>query len=558
MPESALTPNVARQAQAESARPLLSVVVPVYNQHGIAENLRVIRERVEQGLGAPVELILVSDGSEETDSVLPEDPGLARVIQYDRNLGKGYAVKAGALAAQGEWISFVDADLDLDPAALPGYLDVARREGLDVVIGSKRHPDSRVDYPRTRRWGSWLFQKLVRVLFRLDVRDTQVGLKLFTRELSDEVIPLLLVKQYAFDLEFLAVARALGFDRIREMPVTLLYRSTGSGVRPVAVLLALLDTLAIFYRLRVLRYYQRKKELLTAYGRGGDHRPPLALVTPQPELVAQRFDYPGLELVRGDSGAVESRLRAGQDSSHDIVAFLVPGAVPAGNWLDSTIPFLANPEIAAVVTPTMTPGRGSVRERAAAALAESRLGGGSHYFRFTPGNLRFVRQFPAGNVVIRREDLLAVAPEDVHPDRLCAALNERGRKVLYTPETVVVSPRPPLFKPHLDRVRRAGHVRGQAIRREGLRGVTAASVPPVAFLAFLVGAWPLALLGGWPFFIWSALLLAYAAVTLVSAGLAALHFRSLQVGALTAIGSVAVHVTYAIGLLRGLLERRAS
>jgi hypothetical protein len=169
-----------------------------------------------------------------------------------------------------------------------------------------------------------------------------------------------------------------------------------------------------------------------------------------------------------------------------------------------------------------------------------------------------VRQFPAGNIVIRREDLLAVGPDEVHPDRLCAALNERGRKVLYSPETVVVSPRPPLFGPHLDRIRRAGHVRGQAIRREGLRGVTAASVPPVALLVFLVGAWPLAFLGGWPRLVWSVLLLAYAAVTLVSAGLAALQFRSLQVGALTAVGTVAVHLTYAIGLLRGFVERQAS
>jgi glycosyltransferase involved in cell wall biosynthesis len=346
VPESALTPDVARREQVPS-RPVLSVVVPVYNQPRIAENLRVIRARVEKGLGTPIELILVLDGSEQAEGGLPDDTNLARVIHYDRNLGKGYAVKAGALAAQGEWIAFVDADLDLDPSALPEYLEVARDEGLDVVIGSKRHPGSTVEYPRSRRWGSWLYQKLVRVLFRLDVRDTQVGLKLFRRELSDEVVPLLLVKQYAFDLEFLAVARALGFDRIREMPVTLLYRSTGSGVRPVAVMLALLDTIAIFYRLRVLRYYQRKQELLTGYGRGGDHRPPVALVTPQPDLVARQFDYPGLELVQAETGVVESRRRAAQASSQDILAFLESGAVPAGNWLDSTIPFFANHEIAA-------------------------------------------------------------------------------------------------------------------------------------------------------------------------------------------------------------------
>ncbi len=78
-----------------------------------------------------------------------------------------------------------------------------------------------VHYPRSRRVGSWLYQQFVRLLFKLDVRDTQVGLKLFRREVAEEVLPLLLVKQFAFDLEFLAVARALGYGRIREEPVPL-------------------------------------------------------------------------------------------------------------------------------------------------------------------------------------------------------------------------------------------------------------------------------------------------------------------------------------------------
>ena len=67
-------------------------------------------------------------------------------------------------------------------------------------------------------------------MFRLDVRDTQVGLKLFRDEVAEEVMPLLLVKQFAFDLEFLAVSRALGYGRIKEQPVNLKYRFTGSGV----------------------------------------------------------------------------------------------------------------------------------------------------------------------------------------------------------------------------------------------------------------------------------------------------------------------------------------
>jgi glycosyltransferase involved in cell wall biosynthesis len=241
---------------SSKAQPTLSVVVPVYNQAGsILENVEEIRRCVAGELSEPVEFIVVSDGSidQTAERLLAARSEDVRVIHYDRNLGKGYAVKAGALAARGDWVSYVDADLDLDPSSLPRFLEVARAEGLDFAIGSKRHPESVVHYPRARRVSSWLYQQLVRVLFGLDVRDTQAGLKVFRREVVDEVFPLLLVKQFAFDLELLAVARAFGFGRVRELPVQLDYQFSGSGVRSAAVLRALVDTAAVFYRLRVLR-----------------------------------------------------------------------------------------------------------------------------------------------------------------------------------------------------------------------------------------------------------------------------------------------------------------
>jgi glycosyltransferase involved in cell wall biosynthesis len=245
-------------------RPVLSVVVPVYNGgEEIVENVATIR-RAAAGELSPddLELIVVSDGSiDGTAERLIEarsDVDM-HVIHYDRNFGKGYAVKLGALEATGAWIAVVDADLDLDPAAIPSYLETAEREQLDFAIGSKRHPDSVVYYPRSRRLASWCYQQLNRVLFRLDVRDTQVGLKVFSRAVADDVVPLLLVKQFAFDLELLAVARAMGYRRVRELPVRLEYRFTGSEVGSQAVARALWDTAAVFYRLRILRTYEHRR-----------------------------------------------------------------------------------------------------------------------------------------------------------------------------------------------------------------------------------------------------------------------------------------------------------
>jgi glycosyltransferase involved in cell wall biosynthesis len=241
--------------------------VPVFNGgDAILDNLEVIRSAALGRLSPEdVELIVVSDGSIDgtTERLLEaRNDADMHVIHYDHNRGKGYAVRVGALAATGRWIAVVDADLDLDPGAIPAYLEAARSEELDFAIGSKRHPDSVVYYPRSRRIASWSYQQLNRLLFDLDVRDTQVGLKIFRREIAEQVVPILLVKRFAFDLELMAVARAFGFRRVRELPVRLDYRFTGSQVTSMAVVRALWDTAAVFYRLRILRYYQRTRSTL--------------------------------------------------------------------------------------------------------------------------------------------------------------------------------------------------------------------------------------------------------------------------------------------------------
>ena len=307
--------------------------MPVYNGgDDIVENVDVIRRAVAGGLpGEEVELIVVSDGSiDGTAERLLESRSDRdiRVIHYDRNLGKGYAVKAGALAAHGDWVALIDHDLDLDPASIPEFLDVARREQLDFAIGSKRHPGSTVQYPRSRRIASWCYQQLNRMLFRLDVRDTQVGLKVFSRQVVDEVVPLLLVKRFAFDLELLAVATALGRGRIEELPVRLEYRFSGSALRSSAVLRALWDTAAIFYRLRILRTYQRKRGLVGAAARP-DRQPLVSVIGDHGAATA--LDYPRLEPVSGMQAA-----------SGELVAVLGARARPAGNWIAAAVPFFGH------------------------------------------------------------------------------------------------------------------------------------------------------------------------------------------------------------------------
>ena len=259
-------------------------------------------------------------------------------------------------------------------------------------------------------------------------------------------------------------------------------------------------------------------------------------------------------MVEDDDRAPEASAAALQRPTGDVVAFLARGARPAANWLGATVPFLASPQIAAVVSAERSHRRGlrlaSAQPR---ALQESRLGGGSLYFRFTPGNIRVVRHFPA-RTSSRAATTFSSCPEtDSHPERICRALAEPGRR-LYTPETVVVA----LARRCCGRISRGvaalGRARGRCHPGQGLRGLSGASCPRSCFSLFLVAGWALALAGG----IW---LIAWAWSGSPTSGRpghrgcsAGLRFRSLRVAASRAVGSVAVHRPYAAALLVGTVR----
>jgi glycosyltransferase involved in cell wall biosynthesis len=553
---ASLGPTDATAAlEGSPPRPLLTVVIPVYNGGDeIVENVRVIQRAVTEALpGEKVELIVVSDGSIDDTAerlLAARSDSRMRVIHYDRNLGKGYAVKTGALASHGAWVAFVDADLDLDPAVIPGYLALARSEQLDFAIGSKRHPDSVVDYPLSRRIASRCYQQLNRVLFRLDVRDTQVGLKIFSRAVVEDVLPLLLVKRFAFDLELLAVSSAFGHRRVRELPVRLEYRFSGSQLRSRAVARALWDTAAIFYRLRILKTYQRKRHLLRGASALPEEAQPLITLVGDPEA-AFRLDYARLDLA--SARQIEDAARAAHG---DLLAVLGPGARPAGNWLTAAVPFFADTAVAAVVTPDLTPPDATLRERAAGAVLESRLGGGSRRSRYFPGNVQVVTDHPADSVVVRRADFLEALDSNVRAEELVAWLAERGRRTIYTPDTSIASPPRPLIRPHIDGTYAHARTRGGAARRARGRSLSAAttlSLIPIA--AAVVGVTLLSTGSSDARRVGLALLIAYGALIAGAAVLAAARFRSLRVGAVMAPALIVTQLSYVTGFLRGFAQR---
>lgn len=242
----------------------LSVVVPAYKQEKtIVRDVEALHN-VLRKLSYQFEIIVVVDGYLDNTykNARKINKGNIRVFGYKKNQGKGHAVKFGMLKAKGDVIGFIDAGMDVQPAGISILLDLMTWRDADIIIGSKLHPESKkINYPLFRKILSWGYRNLTHVLFGFDVRDTQVGLKFFKRRVVADVFPKLLVKTFAFDVEILAIAIEMGYRKIYEGPVELKFNggsSITSGNFWKIVFLMLWDTLAVFYRLKILRYYSRK------------------------------------------------------------------------------------------------------------------------------------------------------------------------------------------------------------------------------------------------------------------------------------------------------------
>ena len=244
---------------------LISLIIPAYKQgKTIEKDLRRVKS-VMDSLKRPYEIIVVVDG--QLDNTFSQAAKVKSskitIIGYPHNKGKGYAVRFGMTHAKGGIIAFLDAGMDLDPRGIGYMLSLMEKNHADIVIGSKLHPESQVQYPWQRRILSWGYRSFVRLFFGLSVGDTQVGMKIFRRNVLEDVLPRLLVKRYAFDIEILAVANYLGYTRIYEGPITLTFNhwssiTSSNFLKPISSMLW--DTAAVFYRLKILHYYDSKNK----------------------------------------------------------------------------------------------------------------------------------------------------------------------------------------------------------------------------------------------------------------------------------------------------------
>jgi len=207
-------------------QPALSIVVPAFNEAArIGPSLRKIVEYIDQQ-HAKIELIVVDDGStDDTAAVAQESAsdsgaGMMRVIRYEQNRGKGYAVRRGLLEAQANIAVFSDADLSTPITETPKLVDAIRNGECDLAFGSRALDRNLigVHQPWRREQGGRVFNLIVRVATGLPFWDTQCGFKAFRMNVCRPLIEAAQIDRFGFDVELIYLAR-LAQLRLCEIPV---------------------------------------------------------------------------------------------------------------------------------------------------------------------------------------------------------------------------------------------------------------------------------------------------------------------------------------------------
>ena len=207
-----------------------SIIIPAYNEeNAIAKAVFAVLDYFKKNSN-DFEILVVDDGSIDKTAVIVDDLARnnpeARFLKNEVNFGKGYSVRRGALAATGDYILFLDADLS---TPVEEFAKLERYIGdYDIIIGSRAIPGAEII--KSQPWFKSLCGRLagfcIRLILGLNIKDTQCGFKIFNRR-ANEIFHLQKINRWGFDAELLFLARKKNF-KIKEIPIRLINDETSS------------------------------------------------------------------------------------------------------------------------------------------------------------------------------------------------------------------------------------------------------------------------------------------------------------------------------------------
>lgn len=244
--------------------PKYSLIIPAFKAGSFIEECLKTKIEILKTLKESYEIIIVVDGYDKhtIKSVHKFKKNRnVKIIVIKRNHGKGFAVREGFKKAQGELIGYMDADNDINPKILKVGFQKLENLKFDAVLPSKNHPDSIINYPKSRKLFSRLYNYIVRKFFKLNISDSQLGAKFYTKKLVKEVLPKCKINGFAFEVEMIKIASKMGYNKFLEIPVevNLKTKSTISFLNGVIVIF---DTLLLLPRLIYVKKESKKNTKL--------------------------------------------------------------------------------------------------------------------------------------------------------------------------------------------------------------------------------------------------------------------------------------------------------
>ncbi len=203
----------------------ISLVVPMYNESAIiADTARALYKYMSENYGTDFEIIFANDGSRDNCAQIVEELNLpcVRVVGYDKNQGKGCAVRHGVLASSGEIVLFTDADLAYGLDVIKEGADVLEKGKHDLLVASRaKHPEGYEGYTPIRKLASKTYLKVLNLFGGIKVSDAQCGFKGFNGDVGRRIFSYCETNNFAFDLEFILIAQKMEL-KIYELPAKII------------------------------------------------------------------------------------------------------------------------------------------------------------------------------------------------------------------------------------------------------------------------------------------------------------------------------------------------
>lgn len=247
-------------------------------------------------------------------------------------------------------------------------------------------------------------------------------------------------------------------------------------------------------------------------------------------------------------------------SSGEILAFIDDDAYPSEGWLEAALPHFGDLAVAAVGGPGITPSDDDVRQRASGWVLSSPLGSGGYTYRFRPGRLRTVDDFPSMNLLVRAADFFSVGGfksrywpgEDTE---FCRKLiSDLGKTIVYEPRAIVYHHRRPVFRAHLLQQARYGLHRGHFARLfAGNSRRIAYSVPAIFTMGVIFGI-PISVISSLAATLYFSVLGVYLAALLLTGLWVLKHENDIRVSLYTIVGIAVTHAVYGFSYLKGLFS----